>query len=256
MFDFTRTLYDKPRTVCDCLYPGEVTGKQFTSVWTRDPRPAKSPGRSRDEIVRAAVELLDAEGLEGLSMRKLGARLGTGATSIYWYVANKDELLELAYDDFWGEITLPEPTAQTWRQTVAAAAHGMRRLILRHPWSGELIGRMPSLGPNALAFAAVLRRTFKLAGFAGLEVDYANTTLTAYVFGMTIPELAWNKSKADGGYDPDTMREAVTKATAGIPELTESIHNSWDLDPDQVREMAFSFGLGAVLDGLEARLVT
>ncbi len=233
-----------------------MTGKQFTSVWTREPRPAKSPGRSRDEIVKAAIELLDAEGLEGLSMRKLGARLGTGATSLYWYVANKDELLELVYDDFWGGMTVPEPTAKTWRQTVAAAAHGMRRLILRHPWSSELIGRLPSLGPNAMAFTEVLRRAFSLAGFVGLEIDYANTTFTAYVFGMTIPEVTWSTSKANTDYDRESMREAVTKAVSAYPELAERFQESWDHDPDEVREMAFSFGLGAVLDGLEARLVT
>ena len=83
--------------------------KQFSSVWTRPPRPAKTSGLGRDQIVAAVVELLDAEGLDALSMRKLGAKLNAGATSLYWYVANKDELLELALDEVWGLVDTPEP---------------------------------------------------------------------------------------------------------------------------------------------------
>ncbi|WP_336211511.1 TetR/AcrR family transcriptional regulator [Nonomuraea sp. LPB2021202275-12-8] len=233
-----------------------MTGKQFTSVWTREPRPARSPGRSRDEIVRAAVELLDAEGLDGLSMRKLGAKLGSGATSLYWYVANKDELLELVYDEFWSGMTMPDPAEASWRHAVGAFARGLRQLILRHPWSVGLIGRTPALGPNAMGITDSLRRAFKLAGFAGLEIDYANTALTAYVFGMTIPEVAWNQAVAEHSFDRASMVEAVATAAADYPELAKVIQEAEHADPLAVREMAFSFGLASMLDGLEARLVT
>jgi AcrR family transcriptional regulator len=233
-----------------------VTGKQFASVWLREPRPAKSPGRSRDEIVRAAIELLDGDGLDGLSMRRLGAKLGAGATSLYWYVANKHELLELVYDEIWGEMELPDPEEATWRGTATAFAHSMRRLILRHPWSSRLIGRLPALGPNALSVADVLRRGFQQAGFAGLEVDYANTALTAYVFGMTIPEVAWAETMGESRYDQESMRAAVIRVAADYPDLAQRVEEANADESDEVREMAFSFGLGAVLDGLEARLVT
>jgi AcrR family transcriptional regulator len=232
-----------------------MTGKQFSSVWTRDPRPAKSPGRSREEIVRAAVELLDAEGLDGLSMRKLGAKLDAGATSLYWYVANKRELLELVYDEIWGEMTVPPPEeTKWWRQTAGAFAHSMRRVMLRHPWSAGLIGRMPALGPNALEVTSRLTRAFKGAGFRGLEIDYAASTLTAFVFGTTIPEVAYNEAMARDPLDEDSMREAVERAAAAHPDLLERIRESKPADLRESREMMFTFGLAAVLDGLEARL--
>jgi len=75
--------------------------QRFTSVWAREAARRREvrgnpSGLSREQIVREAVALLDAEGADALSMRRLAARLGSGATSLYWYVANKDELLELA----------------------------------------------------------------------------------------------------------------------------------------------------------------
>ncbi|MFI7125668.1 TetR/AcrR family transcriptional regulator [Nonomuraea sp. NPDC050153] len=233
-----------------------MTGKQFASVWLREPRKTASPGRSREEIVQAAIELLDAEGLDGLSMRKLGAKLSAGATSIYWYVAHKDELLELVYDQVWGEMTMPEPEEAGWRDTASALAHSMRAVILRHPWSADLLGRLPALGPNAIQVADRMRRMFRLAGFKGMDVDYAGSTLTAYVYGMTIPEVAWNSAMGEHQYDPAHMQEMVTRAVKDYPDMLERIEMTAYDDPQAVREVAFDFGLVSVLDGLERRLAT
>ncbi|MEU8248706.1 TetR/AcrR family transcriptional regulator [Nonomuraea sp. NPDC048916] len=233
-----------------------MTGKQFTSVWLREPRKATSPGRSREEIVSAAMELLDAEGLDGLSMRKLGAKLVAGATSLYWYVANKDELLELVYDEVWGGMTVPDPEIVGWRDAAAAFAHNMRASLLRHSWATSLVGRTPALGPNALAAGDLMRRAFRLAGFEGLEIDYANATLTAYVFGMVIPEVAWNTAMVEGEIDEDGVRQAVAHAVRDYPDLIAGVCEAQEVTTRLAREMSFDFGLHSVLDGLEARLVT
>ncbi|MEO3923856.1 TetR/AcrR family transcriptional regulator C-terminal domain-containing protein [Micromonosporaceae bacterium B7E4] len=87
----------------------------MTGVWLRPPR---SPGRSgpplhRDRIVAAAVELLDREGVAGLTMRRLAERLGAGSTTLYWHVTNKDDVLDLALDQIFGEVLLPEPAQTT-----------------------------------------------------------------------------------------------------------------------------------------------
>ncbi|NUW40667.1 TetR/AcrR family transcriptional regulator [Nonomuraea rhodomycinica] len=230
--------------------------KQISSVWTREPRPARTPGRSREEIVRATLDLLDTEGLDGLSMRKLGARLGSGATTIYWYVENKDELLELAYNEVWGEIVLPDPEEPGWREAVSAFAHSMRAAMLRHPWVGSLIGRLPALGPNALSLADRLRKAFTLAGFKGLDIDYANAALTAYVFGMVIPEIAWEASMGGEELDQESMNETFQKVAKDFPDLLERVVevNAKISDTDALRETSFAFGLATMLDGLEARL--
>src|SRR5690349_20267833 len=93
------------------------------SIWTRPRRTGRaSTALSREQIVAEAVALLDEEGISALSMRKLGARLGSGATSIYWHVPSKDDLVELVLDEVYGEVAVPEipasgdPTApEAWR---------------------------------------------------------------------------------------------------------------------------------------------
>ena len=70
--------------------------------------PAKTP-LTREAIVEAALAVLDAEGLEGVSMRRVAQRLGTGPASLYQHVSNKDELLELVLDRVAGDIEIPEP---------------------------------------------------------------------------------------------------------------------------------------------------
>src|SRR3954464_2318411 len=80
------------------------------TIWTRERKAA--PARetlSREQIVRTAMAILDAEGVSGLSMRKLGTKLAAGATSLYWYVDTKDDLIDLLIDEVWGEIDVPEP---------------------------------------------------------------------------------------------------------------------------------------------------
>ncbi|MGP3919519.1 TetR/AcrR family transcriptional regulator [Nonomuraea sp. 10N515B] len=233
-----------------------MNAKQFTSVWTRDPRKTTSPGRSREEIVRAAIELLDEEGLDGLSMRKLGAKLSAGATSLYWYVANKDELLELAYDEMWGELKVPDPKDVGWREATSVLAYSMRAAMLRHPWSADLLGRMPALGPQAIQVADRMRKIFAAAGFQGMDVDYAAATVTAYVYGTTLPEIAWNNAMAGHEYDPDEMRATLRKAAKDFPDILERTNLEMYDDPNTVRAVAFDFGLVSVLDGLERRLAT
>jgi AcrR family transcriptional regulator len=232
-----------------------MTGKQLTSVWTREPRQsARGPGRSREEIVRATMELLDAEGLAGVSMRKLGAKLSAGATSLYWYVENKDELLELAYDQIWGEVTLPAPEEMGWRQTATAFAYNMREALMRHPWAAELLGRLPALGPNAMAMVDRMRKAFKLAGFEGLDIDYANATLTAYVFGTVIPEIVWKQTMGAEDIDEESMRRTLARAAKDFPDLLSRLTEVNSPPADHVRAISFDFGLVSVLDGLESRL--
>src|SRR3954454_17139096 len=157
-------------------------------------RPARArggpPPLSREQIVRAAVGLLDAEGTTGLSMRRLGARLGAGATSLYWHVANKDELLELAVDEIMSEVYAPEARDTSWRVGLSVLAHGMRSMLLRHPWVIGLMGNKPTLGPNAMRLG---ERTIELltgGGFAGLDVPHVSSMINAHAIGSATTQAA------------------------------------------------------------------
>ncbi|WP_084959019.1 TetR/AcrR family transcriptional regulator [Thermoactinospora rubra] len=227
--------------------------KQFSSVWTREPHPPRQAGLSREQIVKAAQEILDAEGLEALSMRKLGAKLNAGATSLYWHVANKDELLELVYDEAWGAVRLPDPDETSWREVMTTFAYSLQDAMMRHPWMTSLIGRMAALGPNALRLTDRLRKAFKKAGFTGIDVDFGCAAIMSYVLGYTIPQVAWIKA-AGGDYDLDSIVAAIERAGADYPELVAEYRDLHSHDPAAHRAMAFDFGLLCVLDGLESRL--
>ncbi|WP_024805209.1 TetR/AcrR family transcriptional regulator [Nocardia sp. BMG51109] len=229
--------------------------KEFSSVWTRPPRRPRSTGLGREQIVAAAVELLDAEGLEALSMRKLGVKLNAGATSIYWYVANKEELLELALDEFWGLVEVPEPEGESWRTVLTTFAYSLRAGMLEHPWVGGLVGRMPMVGPQAFERSDRLRRAFVQAGFAGLDIYLASSTVMGYVLGQVLPELSLMRA-GGGDWDYEGAMAVMEDLAAGYPELLADYKRAMPTDPAAARAVAYDFGLLCVLDGLEARLPT
>ncbi|MFF3439121.1 TetR/AcrR family transcriptional regulator [Streptosporangium sp. NPDC002721] len=232
--------------------------EHFSSVWTRERRTAKSPALSREQIVRAAMELLDAEGLDALSMRRLGARLGSGTTSFYWHVANKDELLELVLDEVYGELTILDPRETTWRNAASSFAYGIRQALFKHPWVISFIGTTPAIGPNAMRMMSGLVATFDHAGFRGLDQDYAASALMAYVFGITAPELSWNSVLRRTGLSSNelqaSIQPSVERAAADHPGLAARYAEFRDMDVDTARALNFEFGLTCFLDGLEARL--
>ncbi|MFY1688488.1 TetR/AcrR family transcriptional regulator [Plantactinospora sp. WMMB782] len=220
----------------------------MTGVWLRPPR---SPGRSgpplhRDRIVAAAVELLDRDGVAGLTMRRLAERLGAGSTTLYWHVTNKDDVLDLALDQIFGEVEVPEPstTAGDWRGDVEALLFGWRAAMLRHPWSAALIGR-PLLGPNVLTRTEFLQSTLSRAGLVEPDLSAATHALANYVIGAAVTLSSWQRVA-----DPESRqaaREHLATRRDRYPTLVETGHLD-DRDEDQT----FRRGLTYLLDGLPA----
>ncbi|MGI5166386.1 TetR/AcrR family transcriptional regulator C-terminal domain-containing protein [Spirillospora sp. CA-253888] len=228
------------------------------SVWIRPARGRRDqPALSRDQIVDAALELLDAEGLTGLSMRRLGTRLNAGATSVYWHVANKDELLELAMDRVIGEVEVPDPEAVGgWRPAAEGYARSMRAMIYRHPWTMTQFGARPLLGPNASRVMEGTLAAFGHAGFTGYELEYALSVVVDYVIGAAGSEAAWRNNQGERPM-ADVMNELepyFEQMTALHPRLAEHARQIWAKETAEVLEGRFTFGLESVLDGLQARL--
>ena len=109
--------------------------------------PRRDRGLSRDEIVRTAIAVADAEGPDAISMRRIARELSAGAMSLYWYVGSKEELLELMLDAIEAEIEVPEPSGD-WRADLGTFAHRTRAALSRHRWAVEFIGTRPPSGPN------------------------------------------------------------------------------------------------------------
>jgi AcrR family transcriptional regulator len=109
-------------------------------------RPAS---RSRAEITEAAVRVADREGLAGVSMRNVAAELGTGAGSLYRYVENRDDLLDLMADHVAAEHR-PDPPTGDWLADLVAFGLGTREVHRRHPWLPELTLTRPVTGPHGI----------------------------------------------------------------------------------------------------------
>ncbi|MEU1373807.1 TetR/AcrR family transcriptional regulator [Streptomyces triculaminicus] len=235
--------------------------QQISSVWTRPPRARRDqPALSREQIVAEAVRLLDAEGLQALSMRRLGARLGAGATSLYRHVANKDELIELVLDEIYGELRVPPVTdPAAWREAVIETAGGIRAMLLRHPWAVSVIGGagLAYLGPNLMRITDDMLALLESAGFGLEAADSALSTVVAYVMGMTSAEAAWLTKLAGSGLTQDEWAEqawpAVRRAVEPYPRLRRLYAPDGDKDPQRTREEDFTRGLNHVLDGFEPR---
>lgn len=123
------------------------------SIWLRKERSGRGPvpDHGRDQIAAAAIKLADAGGLEAVSTRKVAAAIGAGATSLYRYVENRDELLELMLDAVTGELDLSQPVTGDWRGDLARLAHQLRSLYRRHPWMLDAIQGQAPLTPNSVA---------------------------------------------------------------------------------------------------------
>ncbi len=222
-------------------------------VWERpEPpdRPVLAP-LSRERIVRAAIRLADADGLEAVSLRKVAAALDVGPMRLYGYIATKDELLDLMVDAVHADI---RPTGKDWREVLRSLAETTRRAAHRHEWFADLIGGRPQLGPHALA-----RGETVVAAMDGIDVDTVMPVVeavNAYVIGAVRREITERRAERATGMDKKQWQAALgpylvrTFATGRFPALAAVVRDGAHLNADQT----FRIGLDFLLDGIEARL--
>ncbi|MFG2977531.1 TetR/AcrR family transcriptional regulator [Streptomyces sp. NPDC048331] len=221
---------------------------------TRPRREQRQPALSRARIVAAAVRLLDAEGVEELSMRKLGTGMGAAATSLYRHVSGKDELIGLVLDEVYGEWEVPgAASAGEWREAVSRSGHDLRAMALRHPWVASVIGRVGpgNLGPNLTRVSERMLALFRTGGFPADEADPAMRAVISYVVGATTGEAAHLSLLARSGQGEREWSGGPRPAAGGARAERAAQEGR---DPRKLREENFDYGLQRVLDGLETRL--
>jgi AcrR family transcriptional regulator len=215
---------------------------------------------TRDQIIKATIELLDEEGLEGLSMRALGTRLGSAATAVYWHVGNKDNLISLAGDHVWNEITLPDLNVLDWRAAASIMATGLHEMLVRHQWLVRAFGAHMIYGPGKARHDDHCLAIYEAAGFRDGIADQAATSVFIFVLGNALGRTAeasfkHKLSKADAVAQKE-MRNRLAKARAvalGFPRLRariKDVGSSYASAPPR----SFEFGLNAMLDGIEAQM--
>lgn len=228
----------------------------------------RAPGRvsslSREEIVRTAIRVADAEGSAAISMRRIARELHAGAMSLYWHVASKDELLDLTLDAVMGEQEVPEPTGD-WRADLHTIAVTQRGVLRRHEWLMDFIGGRPPLGPHTLRN---LERQLAVIDKLHLETETALNvlgTLSTYVMGAVLREFQERKvEERDQAAIAEVGEEELRKimdshrrrleATGKFPHFLRIFAEGIDPDAPETRDARFEFGLQCVLDGIAARL--
>jgi len=154
---------------------------------------------SRELVAQTALAITDDDGLEGLSMRKLGSALGVEAMSIYHYVKNKDDLLAALVDRLYGEIELPtEIPDNDWEQSFRSALQSFYDVLLRHPAALELFTTQPSSGANGMAVLGWAYGRCRLAGLGPAEAARTFHLCVAFVIGHAATELGMMAQLAGG----------------------------------------------------------
>ena len=225
--------------------------------WWSKGRVQRKRSLNTDRIVEAGMALLDRDGLEGLSLRRLGAELGSGATSVYWHVPSKAALLDLLVDRLMGEAadeTRHDPGA-TWRAELAAHSLALRTVLQRHIGGAPLLAARMPIGPNGLRFMEGMLSALADAGFGGRQRALAYTALTGYTIGQVVlgsrrgPTTP--KGQPAGGEHLQHLGGLLRGAPRDrYPKVAESATDLTELTDEE----AFSYGLQLMLDGLEAEL--
>lgn len=215
---------------------------------------------TREQIVEAAIGLLDADGLEGLNMRSLGVRLGSAATAVYWHVGSKANLIALAGDHVWLEVALPDLTAIEWRSAAADMATGLHAMFARHTWLVQTFGSYPVFGPGKARHDDHHLAVYEAAGLTNTQADQAVATVFTFILGNALGPAAaaslTRKLRREGSNAEELMRGNMATArgiAARFPRLRARLETA-AAEYGAAPHNTFEFGLQAILDGVATQL--
>jgi AcrR family transcriptional regulator len=143
---------------------------------------------SQELIVDTSMRILDAEGLDALSMRRVALELRTGPASLYAHVANKDELLELMIDRVIGEIEIPPPEPARWQEQIMEAAQASHRAWTGHPGIARAALANIPVGPNSLRFGEAMLAILRAGGVPDQPAAWFLDRLSLYVLADAFEE--------------------------------------------------------------------
>jgi AcrR family transcriptional regulator len=213
-------------------------------------RPDGRQPLSRDSILKAALDLADRNGLDGLTMRKLGEALGVEAMSLYNYFANKDELLAALIDVVFSEIEVPR--RGDWKSAMRRRASSALAALARHRWAVGLMESSMRPGPANLGHHEAVLKRLREAGFSVAMTAHAYSALDSYTYGFAQQQIGL---PFDTGEQAGEVAEQILgqNVAASYPYLAE-IATQHVMKPGYSYAKEFEFGLDLILDGLSAAL--
>lgn len=221
-----------------------------------EPEPVRSRGKSagidRAQIVTEALALLQQEGLEGVSTRRVAERLGVKSPALYWHVHDKEQLLQLIADTLCAGMALPQGKL-SFRKRLQKIASEYRRVLVAHRDAHRLFAELPPTGPHRMKLYDAAVGIFLDAGFPNAEAVAMATFYRHYLLGMITEEVRGRRSSGNPALFPasalgvelqhlgDGMRE--------YPSLSGAAKFLTHIQPEKL----FKAGLNVILDGLELR---
>jgi TetR/AcrR family tetracycline transcriptional repressor len=206
---------------------------------------------SRDEVLEGALALLDNEGLDALTMRRLAKVLGVQAGAIYWHFADKQALLDAMIEVMLAGLVEPAPKGK-WDEQVAELMRRMAAAMLRLRDGARLATLTVRPGPNSLQIAEAVMQALQKSGRSAQATLWAGSVLGYYVLGYVTDLQATEAAKARG----------LMSAVRGLrdmldPEQYPVMYGISDTTLKQMIEgrdasARFEFGLQAILRGLKA----
>ncbi|KOX18838.1 GntR family transcriptional regulator [Saccharothrix sp. NRRL B-16348] len=228
-----------------------------TVVASEGGEPVRPRGQATDltgeRLVLEAVRLADAEGLDGLSMRRVASQLGVATMSLYRHVENKDELVLRMIDHVLRKEELPDPAPETWRERLEVCARLQWKLFQEHAWLAPAMSMTrPQLLPSAVAYTEWVMRALDGKGLNLEEMMHAAVTMFGFVRGVAVNIAPEDEQRRDTGITGDEWMTQQAPAlldivsTGKFPMFTRAVASDLDLG----LETLFEFGLARMLDGI------
>lgn len=234
--------------------------EQGLSVWEREEpiRRPSPPPLSRRAIVEAAVRIADEEGLNSVSLRKVGAALNSGPMRLYGFVATKAELLDLMVDTVYVEIMAGGPFEGDWRSALSEMATRLRRAASKHNWIIDLLSARSHHGPGALTFLEAAHAAVSgPQGFTGIDhAMKAVRLIYAYALGAIRIEIGEARAERESGMTKAQWQFANSRYLIGaisdgrFPTLARIMSEHTHPSPNA----HFDDGMEILLDGIAANL--
>ena len=206
---------------------------------------------SRAAIIDAAIAIIDAEGVGAVTLRRLARDLDTGAASLYWHVAGKDQLLELVYDRLLGEIELPEPEPDRWAEQIREVARSSYDVMARHNDAALLsLGAVP-FGPSGLHMVEWMLAVLRGAGCPDAIAGFFGDLLGRFIDASVLEETRGRGLRGDDGELDAEQMAMMGEYVAALP--ADRFPNILAMMPVMFSgdaESRFELGLDVLLDGL------
>lgn len=217
----------------------------------RGPKASLTP----EEVVAAAIEIADADGLGAVTMHAVAARLGFTTMALYRYFPSKEALYDAILDAGLGLPPEPPDPPLGWRDEIIRWAHAKRAMLSAKPWIGELPFVAAPHGPNWMAWLEALTRPLSGLGLAPAEIGQMISVIDGYTRGASDTSIALARARARGTSDREWA--AAVGADLGraigdprFPAFAAILTAPSDGRPLTMKE-GFEFGLQRVLDGVQ-----